>query len=233
MGAQQIIGSGRADQDDLDIDFNLLAPGALHRANGGYLILDAGKLLGGNFGWASLKRALNAGEIRIETLEQLLSQATTVSLEPEPIPLAFCLRPRRFIVAQFSIRFDTAGAAAGAPTRASCFLCPLPNPDRSPAHGTTVLHCAACRLRFYFKRHRPNNLGLSVSRIGAASEYLVLSPVDNKLKLRISTAAAVAPAAGLEAPGAGPRDRVRRDRHRALPRALWPQFGAITPQAAE
>jgi lon-related putative ATP-dependent protease len=68
-------------------DFTLLAPGALHRANGGYLILDADKLLAGNYGWASLKRALNAGEIRIETLEQLLSQATTVSLEPEPIPL--------------------------------------------------------------------------------------------------------------------------------------------------
>jgi len=44
-------------------DFNLLAPGALHRANGGYLILDADKLLAGNYGWASLKRALNAGEI--------------------------------------------------------------------------------------------------------------------------------------------------------------------------
>jgi len=68
-------------------DFMLLAPGALHRANGGYLILDATKLLAGNYGWASLKRALNAGEIRIETLEQLLSLATTVSLEPEPIPL--------------------------------------------------------------------------------------------------------------------------------------------------
>jgi lon-related putative ATP-dependent protease len=68
-------------------DFNLLAAGALHRANGGYLILDASKLLAGNYGWASLKRALDAGEIRIETLEQLLSLATTVSLEPEPIPL--------------------------------------------------------------------------------------------------------------------------------------------------
>ena len=68
-------------------DFNLLVPGALHRANGGYLILDAPKLLAGNYGWASLKRALNAGEIRIETLEQLLSLATTVSLSPEPIPL--------------------------------------------------------------------------------------------------------------------------------------------------
>jgi predicted ATP-dependent protease len=43
--------------------------------------------LAGNYGWPSLKRALNAGEIRIETLEQLLSLATTVSLSPEPIPL--------------------------------------------------------------------------------------------------------------------------------------------------
>ena len=68
-------------------DFNLLTPGALHRANGGYLMLDAQRLLSGNFGWASLKRALNAGEIRIETLEQLLSTASTISLQPEPIPL--------------------------------------------------------------------------------------------------------------------------------------------------
>lgn len=68
-------------------DFNLLTPGALHRANGGYLVLDAQKLLAGNFGWASLKRALEAGQIRIETLEQLLSMASTISLAPEPIPL--------------------------------------------------------------------------------------------------------------------------------------------------
>ncbi len=68
-------------------DFNLLTPGALHRAIGGYLILDALKLLTGNFGWASLKRTLNAGQIRIESLEQLMSVASTVSLAPEPIPL--------------------------------------------------------------------------------------------------------------------------------------------------
>ena len=68
-------------------DFSLLVPGALHRANGGYLVLDAQKLLTGNFGWASLKRALNAGQIRIESLEQLLSMASTVSLAPAPIPL--------------------------------------------------------------------------------------------------------------------------------------------------
>ena len=69
-------------------DFNLLVGGALHRANGGYLVLDALKLLTGNLGWASLKRALAAGQIRIETMEQLLSMASTVSLQPEPIPLA-------------------------------------------------------------------------------------------------------------------------------------------------
>jgi lon-related putative ATP-dependent protease len=68
-------------------DFNLLTPGALHRANGGYLILDAQRLLTGYFGWASLKRALQGGEVRLESLEQLLSVATTVSLAPAPIPL--------------------------------------------------------------------------------------------------------------------------------------------------
>jgi lon-related putative ATP-dependent protease len=68
-------------------DFNLIVAGALHRANGGYLILDARRLLLANFGWESLKRALRAGEIGIVSLEQLLSLASTVSLEPEPIPL--------------------------------------------------------------------------------------------------------------------------------------------------
>lgn len=68
-------------------DFNLLKPGALHRANGGYLVLDAHRLLTLNFAWASLKRALHAREVRIESIEQLLSLATTTQLEPEPVPL--------------------------------------------------------------------------------------------------------------------------------------------------
>jgi predicted ATP-dependent protease len=69
-------------------DFNLILPGALHRANGGYLVLDVEQLLMSSFGWESLKRALRAGEIRTASLEQMLSLATTVSLEPQPIPLA-------------------------------------------------------------------------------------------------------------------------------------------------
>ncbi len=68
-------------------DFNLIKPGALHRANGGYLILDARELLLQPYAWDALKRALRAREIRIESLAQVLSLISTVSLEPEPVPL--------------------------------------------------------------------------------------------------------------------------------------------------
>jgi lon-related putative ATP-dependent protease len=68
-------------------DFTMIKPGALHQANGGYLILDARKLLLQPFAWESLKRCLQAGEIRIESLERTLSLVSTASLEPEPIPL--------------------------------------------------------------------------------------------------------------------------------------------------
>ena len=67
-------------------DFTLIKPGALHRANGGYLVLDAHKLLTHGFAWEGLKRALKSGEIRIQSLEQMLSLANTVSLEPESVP---------------------------------------------------------------------------------------------------------------------------------------------------
>ena len=68
-------------------DFTLLKPGALHEANGGYLLLDAHKLLTHPYAWEGLKRALYAKQITIEPLEKMLSLASTVSLEPEPIPL--------------------------------------------------------------------------------------------------------------------------------------------------
>jgi predicted ATP-dependent protease len=68
-------------------DFTLVKPGALHRANGGYLVLDALELLRQPFAWDALKRALRSGQLRIESLGQSLSLVSTVSLEPEPIPL--------------------------------------------------------------------------------------------------------------------------------------------------
>lgn len=68
-------------------DFNLIKPGALHRANGGYLLLDAHKVLSQPFAWEQLKRALRSRQIRIESLGQLFGLVSTISLEPEPIPL--------------------------------------------------------------------------------------------------------------------------------------------------
>ena len=68
-------------------DFNLIRPGALHRANGGYLLIDARELLMQPYAWEGLKRVLRAQEVRTESLSQALSLVSTVSLEPEPIPL--------------------------------------------------------------------------------------------------------------------------------------------------
>ena len=68
-------------------DFTLIKAGALHRANGGYLIIEVLKLLQQPFAWDGLKRALRSREIHIESLGQMLSLISTVSLEPEPIPL--------------------------------------------------------------------------------------------------------------------------------------------------
>jgi lon-related putative ATP-dependent protease len=68
-------------------DFSLIKSGALHRANGGYLMLDVYKLLTMPFAWDALKRALSTREIRIESIGQMYSLVSTESLEPEPIPL--------------------------------------------------------------------------------------------------------------------------------------------------
>lgn len=68
-------------------DFNLIRDGALHRANGGYLILDARKVLMNRLSWEQLKRTLFSEEIRIESTRQILGLARTVSVEPDPIPL--------------------------------------------------------------------------------------------------------------------------------------------------
>lgn len=68
-------------------DFSLIKAGVVHRANGGYLIIDAEQLLMQPFGWEGLKRALKSKEVRFDTLERIYSLVATVSLEPEPIPL--------------------------------------------------------------------------------------------------------------------------------------------------
>ncbi|WP_311945468.1 Lon protease family protein [Halomonas piscis] len=86
---QQLVGrvEHQVHQGALLTDFRLIRGGALHRANGGYLILDAAKVLTQPFVWEGLKRSLYGARVKIESLEQLYSLASTVSLEPEPMPL--------------------------------------------------------------------------------------------------------------------------------------------------
>lgn len=86
---QNLIGSIEhlSQMGTLVTDFSMIKPGALHKANGGYLILDAHKLLFKPFAWEALKRALRSREVRIESVAQELSLVSTTTLEPEPIPL--------------------------------------------------------------------------------------------------------------------------------------------------
>lgn len=68
-------------------DFTLIKPGSLHQANGGYLVLDARKVLLQPYAWEALKRTLETQQVRIESPGEMLGMLSTVSLEPEPIPL--------------------------------------------------------------------------------------------------------------------------------------------------
>ncbi len=68
-------------------NFMLIKAGALHRANGGFLVLDAHKLLTQPYAWDGLKRTLHSGQVRIESLSELVGLSSTVQLEPQPMPL--------------------------------------------------------------------------------------------------------------------------------------------------
>jgi lon-related putative ATP-dependent protease len=68
-------------------DFTMLKPGALHRANGGYLVLPVREVLINYLAWDALKRSLKDSCVRIEELGAQLSLISTVTLEPESVPL--------------------------------------------------------------------------------------------------------------------------------------------------
>lgn len=68
-------------------DYSLIRPGCFHRANGGYLLMDAIKVLEQPFVWDGLKRALRSRQLHINSLEREVTLTGTISLEPEPIPL--------------------------------------------------------------------------------------------------------------------------------------------------
>lgn len=68
-------------------DFTMIRPGAIHRANGGYLVLNAKDLLKWMISWEALKRALKNREIRIEDPADMYGVISTKTMKPEPIPL--------------------------------------------------------------------------------------------------------------------------------------------------
>jgi predicted ATP-dependent protease len=74
-------------QGALVTNFKLIKPGSLHRANGGALMIDLRSLLGEALSWAALKRALLRQEIVVEDASRFMGLTTTVTLEPDPIPL--------------------------------------------------------------------------------------------------------------------------------------------------
>jgi lon-related putative ATP-dependent protease len=78
----------RAAFGSMTTDFREIKAGALHRANGGFLVLELLDVLRHVFAWDALKRALRAGEVRIENLGEEFSAVPSATLRPEPIPLA-------------------------------------------------------------------------------------------------------------------------------------------------
>ncbi|MBO0860525.1 MAG: AAA family ATPase [Chloracidobacterium sp.] len=68
-------------------DFRMIKAGALHRANGGFLLLNAIDVFKNPFAWDALKRQLRTGQIRIENIGDQFTPAPMATLQPEPIPL--------------------------------------------------------------------------------------------------------------------------------------------------
>lgn len=74
-------------QGYLYTDFKKIMPGAFQKANGGYLVLDAEKVLLNFMSWEALKRVLRTGEANIENLGEQYGAVPISSLRPEPIPI--------------------------------------------------------------------------------------------------------------------------------------------------
>ncbi len=72
---------------NLRTDFLLVKPGAIHTANGGYLIIHAKQLLSNPYAWEALKRTLQTGEVAVESINSHLGIGEVSSMKLEPIPI--------------------------------------------------------------------------------------------------------------------------------------------------
>jgi lon-related putative ATP-dependent protease len=77
----------RASFGAVETDYRQIRAGALHRANGGFLVLHALDVQRQPFAWEALKQALLAREVQIENLAEQSSPIPTATLRPEPVPL--------------------------------------------------------------------------------------------------------------------------------------------------
>ena len=69
-------------------DHTMIRSGAIHRANGGYLVIQARDLLRSGLAWDTLKRVLWSGEIRVENIGEQDTPLPTTSMRPQPIPVS-------------------------------------------------------------------------------------------------------------------------------------------------
>ncbi|WP_371362269.1 Lon protease [Sporomusa rhizae] len=82
---------GRAEYETrmgvVSTDYTMIKPGALHKANGGYLILNARDVLTNVGAWEALKRVLKTKKLQIENLGEQYGVLAMASLKPQPIPI--------------------------------------------------------------------------------------------------------------------------------------------------
>jgi lon-related putative ATP-dependent protease len=71
----------------LQTDFTMIKSGSFHKANGGYLIMDAEKVLRKPYAWEVIKRILSEKEVKIENVQTAEGLSSVESLEPEPLTL--------------------------------------------------------------------------------------------------------------------------------------------------
>lgn len=94
----------RASFGSMVTDHTMIKPGALHRANGGFLVVQALDILTAPLVWDTLKRALRTRQVRLENMGEQFSVIPTSTLAPEPIPLdlkvAIIGTPRIFAILQ-------------------------------------------------------------------------------------------------------------------------------------
>lgn len=68
-------------------DFTMIKPGAIHRANGGYLIIQALDILKDYFAWEALKRIIKHKKVKIEDINERFRLISIKSLKPQPLPI--------------------------------------------------------------------------------------------------------------------------------------------------